>query len=137
LRIKTVITGFDENEETHKEKRGPQPTGVEWIIFCYVASNSSFAAHELALLFLFLNCLFQFASRLHLVRNQTVVQRGSHRILTRLVESVGFHNQHALHNHHCAQTHRVHHSSKRNENGQRDVQVEPGKMGPMGSDLDQ
>jgi hypothetical protein len=33
LRIKLL------GDEGHKEKRGPSPTTVEWMIFCYVASN--------------------------------------------------------------------------------------------------
>lgn len=36
LRIKSIITGLDEDD--HKEKRGPPPTSIEWMIFCYVAS---------------------------------------------------------------------------------------------------
>ena len=36
LRIKSVITGAD--EDNNKEKRGPPPTSIEWMIFCYVAS---------------------------------------------------------------------------------------------------
>lgn len=38
LRIKSVITGTDNDEDHNKEKRGPSPTSVEWMIFCYVAS---------------------------------------------------------------------------------------------------
>jgi hypothetical protein len=41
LRIK-VITGIVDEEDiknNNKEKRGPRPTSVEWMIFCYVASE--------------------------------------------------------------------------------------------------
>ena len=42
LRINSFLTGLDEKEE-NKEKRGPPPTKIEWIILCYVASNIYFS----------------------------------------------------------------------------------------------
>jgi transient receptor potential cation channel subfamily C protein 4 len=39
LRINTFVSGINESEEENKEKRGPPPTNVEWVILCYVASN--------------------------------------------------------------------------------------------------
>jgi hypothetical protein len=37
LRMKTFLAG-ENNEENDKEKRGPLPTSVEWMIMAYVAS---------------------------------------------------------------------------------------------------
>jgi transient receptor potential cation channel subfamily C protein 4 len=39
LRINTFVSGINESEEENKEKRGPPPTNVEWLILCYVASK--------------------------------------------------------------------------------------------------
>ena len=37
LRINSILS---ENEsDNNKEKRGPAPTSIEWLIFCYVASE--------------------------------------------------------------------------------------------------
>ena len=36
LRIKSVLSNSDEDH--NKEKRGPPPTSIELMIFCYVAS---------------------------------------------------------------------------------------------------
>ncbi len=38
LRINSFLTGLSDEEE-NKEKRGPSPTNVEWMILCYVASK--------------------------------------------------------------------------------------------------
>ncbi|CAF0808879.1 unnamed protein product [Brachionus calyciflorus] len=38
LRIESFLTGVESMEDHNKEKRGPKPTSVEWMIFCYVAS---------------------------------------------------------------------------------------------------
>ncbi len=38
LRINSFLTGGLDEKEENKEKRGPPPTNVEWMILCYVAS---------------------------------------------------------------------------------------------------
>jgi hypothetical protein len=38
LRINSFLTGDLDEKEENKEKRGPPPTNVEWMILCYVAS---------------------------------------------------------------------------------------------------
>ena len=43
LRMKTFLVG-ENNDENDKEKRGPMPTSVEWMIMAYVASMRLFAS---------------------------------------------------------------------------------------------